>query len=300
MFGGTCVALIGVWVLPALLSPIQAQQQQHQQQQQCGRLRQAQLYNQREITDPDEHPWLGRVGYSKVNESNPEEYSYLCLSVLLSERHAILPAHCILLESAMEATIILFGDWKSNENTHRRDCLTAEKCAPPPEPYTIMELAVHPQYDGRRYDNDIALAKLDRNVRFGDYVQPLCLPPDHEIDGNHIGQRLEMVGFARDLNPAGRWRSKHQVHTLGSEYCKSHPGFDMFDLTSNHICGLISGNDILMSGSPMVGVNVVYGNPASYYLIAIVNVGSSIKREGFPGAFMRIHPYREWIVRNMD
>ncbi|XP_034668212.1 phenoloxidase-activating factor 3-like [Drosophila subobscura] len=296
MLGGACAVLTGVLVLPILLSPIQAQQQQN-----CGRLRQTQLYNQKEITEPDEHPWLGRVGYSLVNKSDTGEYSYRCLAVLLSERHAILPAHCILVDITMEASVILFGDWISNRDTQRRDCMAGGSCAPPPESYTILELAVHPQFDGMNYDNDIALAKLDRNVRFGEFVQPICLPPDHEVEGNHIGQCLEMVAFARDLSPGGKYRSKHQVHTLGSEYCKTLPGFDQFQATSNRICGLVSSEDILLSGAPLMGVNVVYGNPASYYLIAIINVGSTLKTGfGFPAMFMRIYPYREWIVRNMD
>ncbi|XP_017151749.1 CLIP domain-containing serine protease 2-like [Drosophila miranda] len=293
MFGGAFIGLMGLLVL----STIQAQQQQ---QQPCGRLRQWQLYNRREITDPDEYPWLGRIGYSSTeSEADPKEYRYLCLAVLLSERHAILPAHCIGEDSSMEATTILFGDWRSNQATHERDCLTADRCAPPPESYTILELAIHPQYDRIRHDHDIALAKLDRNVRFGDFVQPICLPPDHEVEGNHIGQRLEMVGFLRTTRTGGSWRLKRQVHTLGSNYCSSHPGFAGFNQSSNHICGLISSTEAFMSGSPMMGVNVVDGNPDSFYLIATAIFGVARKREIVPDGFMRIYPFREWIVRNM-
>lgn len=35
---------------------------------------------------------------------------------------------------------------------------------------------VHSNYDTDTYENDVAIFKLIRSVRFSDYVQPICLP----------------------------------------------------------------------------------------------------------------------------
>lgn len=39
----------------------------------------------------------------------------------------------------------------------------------------------HPYYDGRTYDNDIALVKLLTPVVMNDYISTICLPSRHSI-----------------------------------------------------------------------------------------------------------------------
>lgn len=46
--------------------------------------------------------------------------------------------------------------------------------------YTVSRVFHYPWYRG--YDNDLALMKLTQPVEVSDYVSPICLPDDQDID----------------------------------------------------------------------------------------------------------------------
>ncbi|XP_052852097.1 phenoloxidase-activating factor 1-like [Drosophila gunungcola] len=207
----------------------------------CGKLLENQLYSRNEITAPDEYPWIGRVGYVTENGT-----SFPCFSVLIHQRYAILTAFCALSNAEFDALFILFGDWRENENFEVRDCRREGnifQCAAAPQKVDINELVVHPEYKNDIKHN-IALAKLERDVEFTDYVQPICLPPVQENDGSHIAQRLEIAGFRRPLREGqeadeeGEWRRKVHVFMASSEFCKSVAYPDWQNLSRNHLCAL--------------------------------------------------------------
>jgi len=42
--------------------------------------------------------------------------------------------------------------------------------------YDILDVIIHPEYDRRTVNNDIALLRIESDIRFNDNVQPICLP----------------------------------------------------------------------------------------------------------------------------
>ncbi|KAH8361564.1 hypothetical protein KR084_008346, partial [Drosophila pseudotakahashii] len=269
----------------------------------CGKLRESQLYNRNEITAPDEYTWIGRVGYVYENRT---EFS--CISVLIHQRFAIANAYCFLDGTA---SFILFGDWRANEDITVGDCLVEGKtaqCSPPPQRVDIEELVVHPEYHELSDDYNIGLAKLVKNVIFSDFVQPICLPPAGDTEGNHIAQRLEMAGFRsrlrkkHQLDKEGEWRRKVQVHTASLEFCRSLGGEGWPNLTENHLCALGKEEKTLFIGSPLMAIEVVDGKPRNFYLVGLP---ATLELLGVPSylslhLFTSIFPYRNWILKNMN
>ncbi|XP_017006080.2 phenoloxidase-activating factor 1-like [Drosophila takahashii] len=281
-------------VLFAILLPIRGHH--------CGKLRESHLYNRNEITAPDEYTWIGRVGYIYENRTE-----FKCFSVLIHQRYAVLNAHCI---RGGTAALILFGDWRENEDITVGDCLVegmTAQCSPRPQMVDIEELVVHPKYDGQ-YDYNIGLAKLEKNVELSDFVQPICLPPAGESEGNHIAQRLEMAGFRRPLREGdpvdkdGEWRRKVQVHTTSMDFCRSLGKNGWPNLTQNYLCALGKEEKTLYFGSPLMGIEVVDGKPRNFYLVGLP---ATIQLLGHPSylslhLFTSILPFRNWILKNMD
>ncbi|XP_016971543.2 CLIP domain-containing serine protease 2-like [Drosophila rhopaloa] len=295
MIGAIPVLCLLFGVLTTIVSQIQGQS--------CGKLQESQLNNLKEYTEPDEFPWIGRVGYG---DSSNGSTNFYCLAVLIKPRHAILPAHCVLNRAEVDALFILFGDWRANRNFDEEDCLF-DVCAPVPEAIDIEELVVHPKYMGLRnpnaIDNDIAVAKLVRSVDFSDFVAPLCLPTTKHKD-NHIAQKLKMVGFLRRKNNLPSFeqeegfRTKVDVHIASLEFCASLQ--DQLNLTQDHLCAMTRAA-FLNLGSPLMGIEVEDGKPRNFYLVGLPSYGGIIGSERNKALFVftRIFPFRNWILKNI-
>ena len=42
--------------------------------------------------------------------------------------------------------------------------------------YKVKRIIVHPGWDSRRLNNDIAMFELEKPIQFNKYVSPICLP----------------------------------------------------------------------------------------------------------------------------
>ncbi|XP_017032867.1 CLIP domain-containing serine protease HP8-like [Drosophila kikkawai] len=173
----------------------------------------------------------------------------------------------------------------------------------------MEHISVDPQYKVGEHDYDIALAKMVRDVELSEFVQPLCLPPAREIEGNHISRRLEMAGFVLEHSFNGertldvQWRRKVVRHTTSLEFCISlAEALEKLTLSQNHLCGVEIKPNNLMSGSPLMDVEVVDGKPRNFYLVGIntFETESDSASPIYIDGFMRILPFRNWILENIE
>ena len=58
----------------------------------------------------------------------------------------------------------------------------------------VLKIIKHPQYDPRKYDNDIALLKLATPVDYDVNIIPICLPPG---DKKLVGETAWVKGWGR-------------------------------------------------------------------------------------------------------
>lgn len=164
--------------------------------------------------------------------------------------------------------------------------------------FGIEKIIVHSGYVRGRFRivHDIALLRLDRSIRFGPNMKPICLP----FVPNSIPEPLEEStlivsgwGLTMDDNdfPAKRDVS---ITLWATDKCKS-----FFRVDETHICAIEAGKNSCNgdSGCPLM----IQFASRRMAIEGIVSYGiTNCKTTGFPGVYTRVRSYRDWLNENME
>lgn len=69
-------------------------------------------------------------------------------------------------------------DFRKDEGTH--------------EEYAVVEMKRHGHYNRRNLKNDIALLKLEKPVKFNEFVKTICFP---EGEKDYVGETATLTGW---------------------------------------------------------------------------------------------------------
>jgi len=77
--------------------------------------------------------------------------------------------------------------------------VTETVCAPPHVDVAIAEQIVHKDYvpNSDNQHHDIALLRLVRDVKYTQFISPICLPGSSLRDINLVGHRMTLAGKLR-------------------------------------------------------------------------------------------------------
>lgn len=107
---------------------------------------------------PHDFPWI--VGLFRQNK-------LYCGATLISENYVLTAAHCVDGMSASEIRVFMGGHNITKDYTEVR---------------RVRKIIQHEQFNIFTFNNDIALIKLSKPVKFGAKVQPACLPDGSQTD----------------------------------------------------------------------------------------------------------------------
>jgi len=129
----------------------------------CGRS----FINQRivggKVAELGQYPWLVNIGYSGPGG----EVEYKCGGSLIGPRHVLTAAHCVSgLPRSYSFTRVRVGEYDLSKSKEGEiDCDKDGWCAPLPQDFAPEQVLTHPEYNKpNRFQNDIAIVKLDKNV----------------------------------------------------------------------------------------------------------------------------------------
>ncbi|KAJ8971013.1 hypothetical protein NQ314_000932, partial [Rhamnusium bicolor] len=108
-----------------------------------------------------EFPHMAALGYE-----TDEGLGWDCSASVISNRYLLTAAHCILNIKRLVPTKVRLGVTKLNETD--------------PQDYAINNITVNSGYNTSTKHHDIALIKVDKEIKFSDRVYPACLYFDND------------------------------------------------------------------------------------------------------------------------
>ncbi|KAL9703849.1 hypothetical protein quinque_007367 [Culex quinquefasciatus] len=245
-----------------------------------------------------EFPWMALLMYRDTRR----EIQLSCAATLINSRYLVTAAHCI---KQVPAELTLSGVRLGEHditNKEERDC-DQQGCADVPVEVGIEKVIVHEQYNAteRGQYNDIALIRLDRDVGFSDYIDPVCLPVEDSVRKmDHTGMKAVAAGWGyTETDQRSNVKLKVTLDVLDHKKCVDVYRSSRVALRDTQLCaGGKEGKDTCRgdSGGPLM--RSVDGN---YYLIGVISWGAAqCGTKGIPALYTNVAMFVDWIENHLE
>ncbi|KAM7312924.1 brain-specific serine protease 4 [Ixodes scapularis] len=238
-----------------------------------------------------EFPWIASVRlYGQ----------HFCGGTILNKRWIVTAAHCLRSKPPRYFTVRL-GEYNVREAEPDHAI----------QDIRLVRYVIHPQYSvPKRYNNDIALLELSKDIEFNRYVIPICLP---STTINLTGRSATIAGWGNikdvekdslvDAFQGARKDvlQKVTVPILSNEVCNAWyaQSGKLVLLQKTQICaGFKEGKKDACQGDS--GGPMMFYDGSRYVLIGVISAGFGCARPLLPGLYTRVSEYTSWFEKHIN
>ncbi|XP_035776092.1 transmembrane protease serine 9-like [Anopheles albimanus] len=217
------------------------------------------------VSERGQFPWHGALYRSSLTELR-----YLCGATLVSARMTITAAHCVTLEKSnkpvdAKSMLLFFGK------------IELSKWNGVEEDAQIQTVHLPAQYNHERFFSDIAVLTLKEDVKFSNFIRPVCLwsfDDDYKTLVNKIGF-VPGWGYTEHGLVSSRL-SFAQMPVVAHETCiwSNRDFFSRVTSDSSFCAGFKNGTSVCNGDS---GGGMVFKHNGRWYLRGVVSVSAALQ-----------------------
>merc|ERR1712126_698565 len=229
----------------------------------------------------------GKLPYQVLfRPCNSEGRCGLCGGTIVNKRFVITAAHCY--NSMFTKMEVIVGEHNECDGVNEGGKLIK-----------VRKMTLHPDYNSRTIDNDIAVLELAEDLTFTKKIKPACLPSSETKDYSGSASTVSGWGGTIGYGPNDQQPQQPRQCTLKETIVKLLKGSDpmcgKYLKTSSSkikLCAFAKDTDACQGDS---GGPLTVPENGKYTLVGVVSYGSGCASSSTPGVYVRVQGFLPWI-----
>jgi len=215
----------------------------------------------------------------------------ICGGTIVNKRFVLTAAHCY--NSMFTTMQVIVGEHNVCDGNPQGSPNEGGKLI------KVKKMTLHPDYNSRTIDNDIAVLELAEDLTFTKKVKPACLPSSETKDYSGSASTVSGWGGTIGYGPNDQQPQQPRQCTLKETIVKllkgSDPMCSKYLKTSSSkikLCAFAKDTDACQGDS---GGPLTVPENGKYTLVGVVSYGSGCASSSTPGVYVRVQGFLPWI-----
>ncbi|XP_019558122.2 polyserase-2-like [Aedes albopictus] len=253
-----------------------------------------QLIHHGQTAELGQWPWHAAI-YHRIDRRNSPNGTYKCGATLIDQQHVLTAAHCVVSVSGQSLNPQQLAVHLGKHELYKFDGQL--------QIVNVSEVHIHEEYSPNRHD--VALLVLDEEVRYSEYVVPICLEP---VPGGRADDLVGQLGWVAGwgINENGTLSEVLKTTQMPvvdiTECARSDPNlFGRFVSQAVYCASDRNGTSVCVGDS---GGGMYFSTGDRWELRGIVSFGSKSKTGSCDTSkyimFVNVAHYHSWIRKLTD